>query len=194
MPGIVIGLILMFGGFWFSKNVHIGFLETLSEQGLPIDLGKTVSTIGVFLILFPVVKMFFISPLTEAIDARNAELEKTFGEAESLRAQMTAMKTEYEQRLARTEAEAREQIQAQIREAQEVRQQLMAEASLKADELVKRAQEDIQAERDRVINELRIETVNLTLAAAERVIGENLDDARNRKLIEDFIATAEVPT
>ncbi len=193
LPGIIIGLILMVGGTYVSVAITKGPLPALAKQGILIDPGKTLGVIGVFLVLFPAIKFFYLKPLITAIDTRNQDLERTFSEAEDLRTQMTAMKNDYEQRLAATEAEAREQIQNQIKEAQNLRTQLMQEASAKADELVKKAQEEIENEKIRVLHELRNEVVNLTLAATEKVLGENMNDARNRKLIEEFITTVEVP-
>ena len=90
------------------------------------------------------------------------------------------------------EADARAQIQAQIKEAQQLRQTLMSEAAAKADELVKRASQEIEAEKGRVMGELRLGVVNLTLAATEKLLGENMDSAKNRKLVEDFIDKVEV--
>lgn len=191
---IVIGLILMFGGGWLDQNWHPEFLETLKGQGIPLEPGKTVSVIGVFLILFPVIKSFFLNPLTDAINQRNQELETTFTDAEQLRAQMQTMRADYEQRLAATEAEARSQIQAQIKEAQDLRQSLMAEASAKADELVKQATAEIESEKQKVLSQLRTEVVNLTLAASEKVLGENMDTDKNRKLVAEFIDKVEVPS
>ena len=108
------------------------------------------------------VNFFFIKPLAEAISHRTTELEKTFGEAEDLRAEMGKMKTEYEARLAATEAEAREKIQAQIKEAQTLRQTLMGEAAAKADEFLKKAQEEI----------LRLATLDDDRKAARRLFCE----------------------
>jgi F-type H+-transporting ATPase subunit b len=193
IPGIVIGIILMVGGAWFAQNVHLKFQEDLGHQGIPLDLGRTISTIGVLLILFPVIKLFFLNPLSEAINNRTTELERTFSEAEQLRTEMTAMQTAYERRLAETEAEAREKIQAQIKEAQALRQRLEAEAVAKADELLKRAHDEIASERNRVMTELRVEVVNLTLTATEKLLGENMDSDKNRKLIDEFITKVEVP-
>ncbi len=190
--GFVVGIVLMVGGMWLYQN-NIPDLHALAEQGVPLNLGKTIATIGVLLILFPVVAIFFVNPLNEAIHERTTHLENTFSEAESLRTEMTKMKSDYERRLSDTEAQARAQIQEQIREAQQMRQQLMADAQAKAEEYRKKAQEEIDAERDRVVNDLRVQTVNLSLAAAEKVIGENLDTDRNRKLIEEFISNVEVP-
>jgi F-type H+-transporting ATPase subunit b len=190
---IVIGAVLMVGGFWMYKNVDMPFLHTLAEQGVPLNPGKTIATIGVFLILFKVIESFFITPLSEAINNRTQELEGTFSEAESLRTEMTKMKSDYETKLAETEAAARAQIQDEIRKAQDMRTQLVAEATSKADELKKKAMDEIAAERERVVTGLRVQTVNLALNATQKVLGGNIDEARNRKLIEEFIETAEVP-
>lgn len=216
IPGIIVGVVLMVAGTFVATNAHHAveaiqkaeatggqvpaspwnglaqFMLSLEHQGVPVDPGKTLATIGVFLILFPVIKSFFLTPLVSAINERNQDLERTFSEAEMLRSEMQSMRAAYEQRIAQTEAQAREQIQSQIREAQALRQTLMSEATEKADSLVQRAQQEIAAERDRVVADLRVQVADLALSAAERVIGENMDNDRNRRLVEDFINSAEV--
>jgi F-type H+-transporting ATPase subunit b len=69
---------------------------------------------------------------------------------------------------------------------------LMAEASAKADDLIRRAQEEIAHEKHRAITELRLNVVNLSLAAAEKLVGENMDTQKNRKLVDEFIDQVEV--
>jgi F-type H+-transporting ATPase subunit b len=162
------------------------------HQPITIEFGKTIGSIGVFIALFPVIESFFVKPLTAAIDERNTNLETTFTEVETLRNEMTTMKGDYEKRIATTEAEAREKINAQIKEAQSLRQSLMAEAAAKSDALVKQAQEEIASEKAKVLGELRTHVTDLSLTAAEKVVGANMDTAANRKLIADFIADLEV--
>jgi F-type H+-transporting ATPase subunit b len=189
---LIIGAIFMAAGVWVSQNTT-ELTHSLTEKGIPLDLGITVSVIGVFIILIPVINYYYFTPLADAINERTQALESTFGEAEDLRSEMSKMKSDYEQRLAATEAEARSQIQAQIKEAQALRQTLMSEASAKADELVKRAQQEIEGEKTRVLNELRSEVVNLTLSASEKILGENMDSDKNRRLVAEFIEKVEVP-
>lgn len=190
----VVGIVLMVGGMYVSKN-HLlqGVEKPLSEMGILVDFGKTIASIGVFLILFKVLHTFFFAPLMDAIGGRSTELEQTFSEAEALRTEMTTMKSDYEKRLAATEANAREQIQAQIREAQQLRDSLRAEAVTQAEDYKRKAIEEIDAEKAKVMTDLRLHVVNLTLQAAEKVVGENLDSERNRKLVEDFIDKVEAP-
>jgi len=182
---IVIGIVFIALGYFLSKTeIKIAIIE--------YNPGITVAMIGVLLIMFPLVQIFFTKPLGDAIRERNANLERTFTEAEQLRADMTTLRADYERRLAETEASAREQIQNQIKEAQNLRQSLMTEAADKADELVKKAQQEIEAERDRLINDIRVHVVDLTLAATEKMIGANMDSDKNRKLVADFIQDLEV--
>ncbi len=190
--GIIVGIAMMIGGFWFSKNVHIEFVDKLAEQGIPLDLGKTFATIGVFLILFPLINMFFLKPLREAMDGRNNDLESTFSEAENLKSRMAELKTDYEARLTQSEAAAREQIQKAISEAGEMRTQMLAEAKSQADAIKKAAEVEMARERDKTLVELRRHVVDMTLVATERIIGESLDKDRQRRLVEEFINTAEV--
>lgn len=189
---VVFGLAFAFGGFYVSTKVDIPFQDTLVAQGIPLDLGKTIAMIGMFLFLFPLLNFFYFKPLSTAIHDRTSELEKTFSEAEDLRAEMKQTRADYEKRLAQTEAEAREQIQAQIKEAQQLRQTLMSEATAKADEMVRRATQEIEAEKIRVMSDLRLGVVNLTLAATEKLLGENVDSVTNRRLVEEFIDKIEV--
>jgi len=191
-PGIILGVVLMVGGVWFSQNVHIEPLENLAKQGLPIDLGETIATIGVLLILFPLIKSFFTDPLAHAINDRNSALEQTFSEVDALKANMEKMRTDYEARLIATEASAREQIQAQIKEAVSLRQTLMTEAAERADALLAQAQAEIEQEKAQALLEIRSSVVDLTLTATEKLIGESMDPARSRKLVEDFISGVEV--
>lgn len=195
--GVLIGAVLAVGGFWFSHNTPEavkGIQESLEHQGIPLDLGKTISTIGMFLVLFPVLDFFYFRPLKDAIDERTNTLDRTFGEAEELRAEMTAMRSDYEKRLVQTEADARQQIQSEIKKAQDLRASLEAEARQRADEYLARAQQEIDTEKNRVITDLRSHVIDLTLGATSKILGENMDSERNRKLIDEFIDKVEVPS
>lgn len=198
----VVGVALMVGGMYVSKtysgpdapeSTKWAFVDQLAHQGILLDLGKTIAVVGVFLILFKVIETFYLAPLQTAIGERNSSLEATFGEADALREEMTGLKSSYEARLAETEAKARAEIQGEIAKAQELRRSLEAEARAKADEMTRRATEEIAAERARALGDIRLHVANLTLQATERLLGENVDNEKNRRLIDDFIDKVEVP-
>ncbi len=59
------------------------------------------------------------------------------------------------------------------------------------EELLARARREIAAERDRAVADLRREAVDLSLAAASRLIEKRLDGDSDRKLVLDFLATLD---
>ncbi len=190
----VVGAVLMVVGAVGGAFTHDNeFLTSLRENPTFLfDPFKTISTIGVFLIVFPLIKTFFTDPLKNAIQERNTNLEQTFSEAESLRAEMTKMRNDYEGRLTAAEASARQHIEAQIKEAQNLRQTLMNEAATRADAMIEKAQAEIAAERERILTGLRTQVVELSLVAAEKIVGENMDTERNRRLVDEFVNGLEV--
>ncbi len=190
-PIAIAGLALIGVGF-FIHTATKELTETLAQKGIPLDLGMSVSMIGLFMFVFKVVQGYFITPLGNAIDERNSNLEHTFVEAESLRSEMQKMRSDYEAKLAQTEADARSQIQAEVKKAQELRTSIMAEASKNADSLVQRAQDEIASEKAKALTEIRTHVVDLTMQAATKVVGENMDNDRNRRLVQEFIDTVEV--
>lgn len=189
---VVFGVVMSFFGMWLSKNWHPAFLETLAQQGIPLDFGKSIAAIGMFIALFKVLQMFYFNVLQEAIDTRNNTLAATFEEADSLKERMTDLKSSYETKLAQSENEARAQIQAAVSEAQQMREQIIAEARTQAEDVKLRAAEGLIRERAKLMADLRVQVVDLTLSATEKLIGEVTDKERQKKLIDDFITTAEV--
>jgi F-type H+-transporting ATPase subunit b len=190
-PKLIVGVILMVVGMYGSTQHWLDF-AFVHEIGLPLDLNKTVAAIGVFLILFPALNYFYFTPLAESINERTSSLEATFSEAEQLRTDMQQMKTDYEQKLRKTEEDARTQIQNEVKKAQDLRTQIQAEANAKAEEMLRKAREEIEAERNRVMTDVRVHVANLSLLATERILGENMDNDRNRRLVEEFIDKVEV--
>jgi F-type H+-transporting ATPase subunit b len=61
------------------------------------------------------------------------------------------------------------------------------------DELLARARREIDAERQKAVADLRREAVDLSLAAAAKLIGQRLDSAQDRALVERYLSTLEKP-
>ena len=73
------------------------------------------------------------------------------------------------------------------------RETLLAKAREEYDALLNRARKDIDAEKEKAILALRREAVELSIAAASRVIEANLDTDANRKLVADFLDSLGKP-
>jgi F-type H+-transporting ATPase subunit b len=73
--------------------------------------------------------------------------------------------------------------------AQESRDADIAATKQELERLRERATDEIEAEKQRAITELRGEVADLALAAASRVVGESMTDDRQRRLVREFLET-----
>ncbi len=162
----------------------------LEQLGIDFNL-IIIQAVG-FLLLLWLLTRFFWKPIEQMLEARRQDINATYDKIEADRRAMEQLRAEYEQRLAQIEAEARERIQQAVGEAQQLRDQILQDARRQAQEIIARAQEQASLEREKLLTELQTHVADLTLAVAERILGESLDDERHRRLINEFIQTVEV--
>ena len=120
-------------------------------------------------------------------EARQREITAKLEEAEKARADAEARLKEAESKLVDARKSADTVIEGANRSGEQLRQELRQKAEAEYQRIVQNAQKDIEAERDRALQSAQNEVAGMVVAATEKVIGETLDDARHRKLIERAI-------
>jgi F-type H+-transporting ATPase subunit b len=144
-------------------------------------------------IIFILVLVFLakkvIPRITAMIDTRQETIRKQFEDAEALKARLEAAEKQYADALAETRRDAsrlREQAQA---ERAEIVEEARSEAQARVEEMLAAAEERIATERQQTILALRNEIGELAMSLSERIVRDSLSkDARQRKLVADFIA------
>jgi F-type H+-transporting ATPase subunit b len=165
-------------------------LKQLAEQlGIQPEL-VVVNIIG-FLILVALLKKYLYRPIMEIIESRQKEVADTYSAAERERDAMEELRRDYEKRLSGIEAEAREKIQAAIKEAQAARDEIIADARERAEALLRRGEEELAREREKAIVELREEVANLIISASSKLIEKEMNDDAHRRLVDEFISNLE---
>jgi len=149
-----------------------------------------VNIIG-FLILVALLKKYLYRPIMEIIESRQKEVADTYSAAERERDAMEELRRDYEKRLSGIEAEAREKIQAAIKEAQAARDEIIADARERAEALLRRGEEELAREREKAIVELREEVANLIISASSKLIEKEMNDDAHRRLVDEFISNLE---
>ena len=120
-------------------------------------------------------------------EARQREITARLEEAEKARAEAVARLKEAETKLADARKTAETVIEGANRSGEQLRQELREKADAEYQRILQNAQKDIEAERERALQSARSEVAGMVVAATEKVIGETLDDARHRKLIDRAI-------
>jgi F-type H+-transporting ATPase subunit b len=158
---------------------------------LTIEFGLMFWTIVVFILLLLILKKFAYPALLGAVEARERALQQQLDEAERNRAESAALLAEHKKLLAEARAQAHGLLVEARTSAEKERALAMEKTLQEQQELLERARRDIVAERDRAIAELRREAVDLSLAAASKLIGERLTSDTDRKLVQEYLAGLE---
>jgi F-type H+-transporting ATPase subunit b len=157
-------------------------------EQLGINLPLLIAQVINFFVVLLVLRLFLYKPVLAMLDRRAQRVREGLEAAEQSQERATQAEQEVSQQL----DQARQQGQALIAQAQEaanrIQEESRAQARRDAEALLERARSEIQLERDQAIGELRKEFADITVSAAEKVIGQSLDKQAHRRLIDETLA------
>ncbi|MDA0745809.1 MAG: F0F1 ATP synthase subunit B [bacterium] len=154
---------------------------------LDINPGLIIWTIITFLALMLVLRMVAWKPLLAMLDERETRIREALDQAEKARQEAQASATENLKALEKAQAEARQAIAEGREAAERVAQDVRERAEGEARQMLEQAQRAIRQEKEQAIQELRTQVADLAIQAAGKLLDENLDEARNRKIVDEFI-------
>ena len=162
----------------------------LGIGALGLNLPALVAQLVSFTLLLVVFRAFLYKPVIRMLDERKKRIQEGLDASEEAKRRLS----QTEQEVAKELEKARQQGQEQVAQAQQIAARIQEEARQgarqEAEQLLERARGEIQLERDSAIAQLRREFADLTITAAERVIKEELDPAKHRRLIQEVLAEA----
>jgi F-type H+-transporting ATPase subunit b len=158
---------------------------------LTVQFGLMFWTVVVFVLLLLILKKFAYPALLGAVEARERALQEMLDEAERNRTESEALLAEHKKLLAEARTQAHGLLVEARTSAEKERALAMEKTLQEQQDLLERARRDIMGERDRAIAELRREAVELSLAAASKLIGERLTSETDRKLVQEYLASLE---
>jgi len=162
---------------------------------MSIQINLMFWTLVIFLLLFWILKRYAFPVILSSVEAREKALEEAIDAAKRDRDEAARLLAEQKAQI----EGARGESQKIIAEAREIAEKLRADTLEKTrqeqQEMLARARRDLAAEREKAVAQLRREAVDLAIAGASKVVEENLDSDKNRKIVETFLASlaAESP-
>jgi len=158
---------------------------------LTVEFGLMFWTLVVFGLLLVILRKFAWPAILGAVQAREAALEQQLAEAERSRTEAAALLEEHRKLVADAKAQAHGIVAEAKQLSEKERAVALEKTRQEQDELLARARREIAAERDRAVAELRREAVDLSLAAASKLVGERLGSDSDRKIVLDYLATLD---
>jgi F-type H+-transporting ATPase subunit b len=155
------------------------------------NVGLMIWTLIAFSITLYLLNKIAFPRIREALDRRRQAIEDSIDAAERTRREADELLEEYRARLKEAREQAEDIVVRARQNADSERERTRAEARQQREELMEATRRDIETETRRAIDDIRREVANLTVIATEKVTRKALDEQDQRRLIEEALSEVD---
>jgi F-type H+-transporting ATPase subunit b len=141
-----------------------------------------------FVILLILLWKVAYKPITGALQKREETIRSTLEEAKKNRESAEALVEKYEAQIAQARDEAQKILAEGKILGENVRKEIIQKAHEEANQIVKRAQEEIEFQKEKVLMELKERIADLAIMAASKVVEKTLDRKDHEQLLEEYVS------
>ncbi len=165
-------------------------LALLAAGGLTdVNLGLTLWTIVLFVLFAGLMSKLGWGPLLRAIEEREKGIRGAVDGAQKAHTEAQGLLAQHKELMREAGREREEIIKRALKDAEQLKADLSARARAESDQMVQRAREQIDREKNQAILELRSQVADLAMEAASKIVTSSLTPDAQRKLVDDFIKT-----
>ena len=159
---------------------------------LNLSWGLMVWTLITFGISVFVLRRYAFKPLQTLIDQRRRAVQDSLDAAEQTRAEAHRLMEEYKETLAKVRGEAEEILERSRTTGEHAKSELLAEAKTQSERVLAQAHEQIERDTRAALRELKGQIAELTALATEKVTARSLNEADQRRLIDEALAELKI--
>jgi F-type H+-transporting ATPase subunit b len=158
------------------------------------DVGLMIWTLLVFGLTMYLLSKLAFPRIAQALDRRQQAIEESIELAERTKVEADQLLAEYRERLAEARGQADEIVARARKTAEDQQVETLAAARVKREEMMDQTRREIEAETRRAIDRIRTEVADLTVLATEKVTRKTLDDADQRRLVDEALSEIDFST
>ena len=155
---------------------------------LKFEFWSIFEAVANIIILMILLRIFLFKPVSKMMNERTQSIQKDIDDAEKARQEAEDLRRQYSDTISEAKEEASRIIMKAHDDAETERSNIIQKSHEEADEIVSAASETIENERRRVLQQAQSQIADLAIEAASKIVGENLDDEKNRKLVDAFLS------
>jgi F-type H+-transporting ATPase subunit b len=155
---------------------------------IEIDFGILIAQIVTFLIGMGLLWKISWGPLPQMMKERSTTIQKELDAAQQKRSEAEKLESSYRQQLAAIEQKTHEMMNQTQQEALVVKEQILRTAQEESKRLMEKNKELLEAERLRLIGELRQEVSQLVVKGTEKLLRQSVDRQKQEQWSKEFLA------
>jgi len=157
-------------------------------DALGINLGFFIVQLFNFIIVMIVLTTWAYNPIVNLLEQRKQRIAQGLEDARIAGEARANAEKEAQKIIAAAQADANKRVSEATERAEKAAGDVRTAAEAERTRILHTAQEDAALERNRILADLRGQVAALALAAAQKVIGEALDEKRQHTLIQEFFS------
>ena len=157
-------------------------------EALGINIGYLLMQIAGLTLLLILLNHFAYGPILGVLEERKERIAKGLEDARQAAIARDNADADAKKVMDDARAEAAKTREDAIKQAESSAAGVISDANAEAKKILAAAQADAEGERNKILAELRGQVAAISVAAANKIVGASLDDARQRQLISDFFA------
>ncbi|MBQ3168603.1 MAG: F0F1 ATP synthase subunit B [Clostridia bacterium] len=157
------------------------------ESFIGIDFWTALFILLNTLAIFLVARKYLIGPVRKLIEARQKEIDDMYETASNAKEDAMAMKEEYLKKLNDAQMTSDKIVKDAVARGQKREEEIVEKAKNEAGQILQKAQDDIQLEKKKAVNEAKNEISDMALEIAGKVVGRQLSAADKAEMIDHFI-------
>ena len=153
------------------------------------DTGLFFWSVITFLIVFVILRWKAWGPLMQALDDREAQIKDSLNKAEKMIQEQESSAEENEALLAKAREEAKNIVGQAKEVGDKLKHKFEEDGRIKYEELVESASEQINAEKQKALSDIKNIVAEIALEASEKIIKRNLNSEDNKKIIDETVSS-----
>ncbi len=142
------------------------------------------------IVLFLVLRKFFFLKIKNFMENRTNSIKDAFDSAEAVNRRADEKMANYNKRIAGLEADGREIIKEAKIKADAQAREIIEEANRQAGKIISKAEDTIEREKEKAMEEMKHEIAALAILAAERIVEKEIQNIGQEAIVDDVIRQA----
>jgi len=157
-------------------------------EALGINIGLLIVQIIAFIIVFLTLNSWVYKPMLDMMETRKTKIAQGLEDARVAADARANAEKEAEKILSDAQAEASQVVREATERAAAAGKDVKTAAEAEAAKARETAMAETEVERNRILGELRVQVASLAISAANKLVGEALDENKQRALLDEFFS------
>lgn len=168
------------------------FIIMAESNLLNVNPGLIFWTTLTFLLLMFILYKLAWKPILTAVANREKQIRDSLEKAEKIQKEAEEKLASYQQMLENAKKETQEILNNGRKTAESFREESLAKSKEEASRILEKTKKEIALEREKALAEIRGLVVDLSLAAASKLVERSLTGPDNKKIVENYLKEIDI--